>query len=122
MSQFDSFNNQLGLDRDQLLDEFFLEGQNHANGYNFGYYTFLCCYDCLLASNVQIATLHYSNKPLDMIQCGIIVAVDQVSTLIVLPILPSPKAPGFQRQGPFDFMGPAELIEYEPKMSIKCEI
>jgi hypothetical protein len=41
---------------------------------------------------------------------------------MVLPILPPPKASGFQRQGPFDFLEPAGLIEYEPKMSIKCEI
>jgi len=50
----DFFNNQLGLDCEQLLVEFFLEGQNHANGYNFGYYTFLCCCDCVPESDVQI--------------------------------------------------------------------
>jgi len=72
--KLDSFNNQLGLDRVQLLDEFFLEGQNHANEYNFGYYTFLCFCGCLPASKVQIATLHCSAKPLDMIQCCIIIA------------------------------------------------
>jgi hypothetical protein len=52
--KLDSFNNQLGLDRVQLLDEFFLKGQNHGNGYNSRYYNFLCCCDCVPASDVQI--------------------------------------------------------------------
>lgn len=62
--KLDSFNNELSLDRHQLLDEFFLEGQNHANGNNFGYYTFLCCCDCVPASNVQITFFIVQTNPL----------------------------------------------------------
>lgn len=71
----DFFNNQLGLDCEQLLVEFFLEGQNHANGYNFGYYTFLCCCDCLPASNVQIARFIVPTNPLTWYNVALLLRV-----------------------------------------------
>ena len=90
------------------MDDFSLEGLNHANGNNFRYYNFLCCCDCVLASNIEIASSKFQ-QTLDMIQCDINVSVGLGKYSFLMAILPPLKASGYPRQGPSDFMDPVDL-------------